>query len=127
MDVLTGKNFTNCVLTVTRYFGGTLLGTGGLVKAYSAAAKAVAAACTVTPLEQKCRVAVRLPYEVYALAERLLKTAGAEEIQCVFETGVLLTCMLPEAQTSRLSTELADISAGRAQCVFTANTNTRES
>ncbi len=39
MDVLTGENLTNTALVVTRYFGGTLLGTGGLVRAYSAAAK----------------------------------------------------------------------------------------
>lgn len=41
LDVLCGKNCTNALLTVTRYFGGTLLGTGGLVKAYTDAAKAV--------------------------------------------------------------------------------------
>lgn len=41
LSVLQGNNFTNVLLTVTRYFGGTLLGTGGLVKAYSDAAKLV--------------------------------------------------------------------------------------
>lgn len=41
LDVLKGHNCTNCILTVTRWFGGTLLGTGGLVKAYSGGAKQV--------------------------------------------------------------------------------------
>ena len=41
LDVLKGRKCTNTVLTVTRWFGGTLLGTGGLVKAYSGGAKAV--------------------------------------------------------------------------------------
>ena len=39
MDVLTGAGLTNIVVVVTRYFGGTLLGTGGLVRAYSGAVK----------------------------------------------------------------------------------------
>ena len=39
MDVLAGSDVTNCLVVVTRYFGGTLLGTGGLVKAYSSAAR----------------------------------------------------------------------------------------
>ena len=41
LDVLKGRKCTNLVLTVTRWFGGTLLGTGGLVKAYGSCAKSV--------------------------------------------------------------------------------------
>ena len=40
LTILEGKNLTDCVAVVTRYFGGTLLGTGGLVRAYSAATEA---------------------------------------------------------------------------------------
>ena len=40
LDVLTGAGLCDTVVVVTRYFGGTLLGTGGLVRAYTAAAKA---------------------------------------------------------------------------------------
>ena len=39
LDVLAGEKITNACVVVTRYFGGTLLGTGGLVRAYSAAVK----------------------------------------------------------------------------------------
>jgi putative IMPACT (imprinted ancient) family translation regulator len=45
MDILVGTHCTNILLTVIRYFGGTLLGTGGLVRAYGDAARAVLALC----------------------------------------------------------------------------------
>ena len=40
LDIITSQDIHNCLVVVTRYFGGTLLGTGGLVRAYQAAAKA---------------------------------------------------------------------------------------
>jgi uncharacterized YigZ family protein len=53
MNVLGGKECTNILLTVTRYFGGTLLGTGGLARAYGQAAREVLArAETTTPLRE---------------------------------------------------------------------------
>ena len=53
LDVLKGSGCTNIMLTVTRYFGGTLLGTGGLVKAYSDSAKAVLEITKFEPLIEK--------------------------------------------------------------------------
>ena len=50
LDVLRGRGCTNTVLTVTRWFGGTLLGTGGLVKAYGNGAKGVIAAADAAGL-----------------------------------------------------------------------------
>ncbi len=47
MDVLTGQGLHNVLVVVTRYFGGTLLGTGGLVRAYSAAVKAGLENCVI--------------------------------------------------------------------------------
>ena len=48
LDVLTGAGLCDTVVAVTRYFGGTLLGTGGLVRAYTAAAKAGVEGCCLT-------------------------------------------------------------------------------
>jgi uncharacterized YigZ family protein len=113
MDVLAGKNYTNCLLTVARYFGGTLLGTGGLVKAYGDAAKAVIALCKSSPLVQKCRVSAQIPYESYERCARLFAQLGAEGVENVFETDVTITVELPQVHLEQLKKELADITSGR--------------
>ena len=65
LDVLKGSGCTNILLTVTRYFGGTLLGTGGLVKAYSDSAKAVLDITKFEPLIEKSNFKFSLNYDMY--------------------------------------------------------------
>jgi uncharacterized YigZ family protein len=114
MDILTGKKCTNMLLTVTRYFGGTLLGTGGLVKAYGDAAKAALSVCGFKPLAAKCAFSVSVPYHVYQKTEGLLRSLGAEEIQRVFETGVHITGLIPEAAWAALQAEITDLTGGKS-------------
>jgi uncharacterized YigZ family protein len=102
MDILAGKNCTNILLTVTRYFGGTLLGTGGLVKAYGDAAKAVLAVCEFKPFIEKCRFAFSIPYDAYTKAERFLLSSGAENVDTVFETEVTITGSIPKTDLGSL-------------------------
>ncbi len=69
LDVLKGQGFTNAVLTVTRWFGGTLLGTGGLVKAYSASAKEVTekarAEGAIVPLVEYTEFSITADYSLH--------------------------------------------------------------
>lgn len=65
LDVLKGSGITNVLLTVTRYFGGTLLGTGGLVHAYGDSAKAVLAVCKTEPLVEKKDFSFTASYSLY--------------------------------------------------------------
>lgn len=64
-DVLKGRNLTNLILTITRYFGGTLLGTGGLVKAYGDAAREVLDKAKTERYIPKIRFCFKASYEVY--------------------------------------------------------------
>jgi uncharacterized YigZ family protein len=118
MDILTGKNCTNILLTVTRYFGGTLLGTGGLVKAYGDAAKAVLAVCRFEPLIEKCRFAFSIPYDAYAKAERFLLSAGAENVDAVFETSVTVTGSIPKTERDALREFILDLTGGKCAAVI---------
>jgi uncharacterized YigZ family protein len=115
MDILAGKNCTNILLSVTRYFGGTLLGTGGLVKAYGDAAKAALAVCRFEPLVEKCRFTFSIPYDAYAKTERFLPSAGAENVNAVFETDVTVTGTIPKNGWESLRAFISDLTAGKGE------------
>lgn len=77
LNVLQKEGLTDCVLVVTRYFGGILLGGGGLVRAYSHAAKlAVDAGGTVTRAECSI-VKIRCDYTFYGGSPRLSRSRAA--------------------------------------------------
>ena len=78
LAVLKGSGCTDILLTVTRYFGGTLLGTGGLVKAYTEAAQAVLALAHTEVFAEREEFGLRLSYEDYETCNRLLKKFGAK-------------------------------------------------
>ena len=112
LDVVQGAELMQCVAVVTRYFGGILLGTGGLVRAYShAAARAVEAAGRVCMkpcvlMETVCDYAQygrRLPY---------IAASGGTVEDTVFAEGVSLRFRLPEDESARFEKGLADLTAG---------------
>ena len=75
--VLQGSGLGDVCVVVTRYFGGTLLGTGGLVRAYGDAVKAVLAELPRTEKVAQCRVTVRTPYGLYEPVRLLAESHGA--------------------------------------------------
>lgn len=78
LAVLKGSGCTDILLTVTRYFGGTLLGTGGLVKAYTEAAQAVLALAHTEVFAEREEFGLRLSYEDYETCKRLFKKFGVK-------------------------------------------------
>ena len=83
LEAIRHAGLVDCIVVTTRYFGGTLLGTGGLVRAYTAAANAVLAAAKQVTVQVCVRGVLRVEYPLYELAQRLLADAGArlEEVQ----------------------------------------------
>lgn len=113
LAVLRGADLGDTVLVITRYFGGTKLGTGGLVAAYGAAAKA---ALTTLETEEKVtrhRYELRIPY---ALREPVVRLLGEHEGTLEhesFEADVTLTYWIPEEWEGALADAVRDLSAGR--------------
>lgn len=115
LEVLKGSGVTNVILTVTRWFGGTKLGTGGLVKAYTESAQGVVALMRTHELVAMSRFGVDVPYGLYEQVKKLLAAHGAEIQTEEFGEGVSMAGRLRESETEPLAVQLRDLSRGKIQ------------
>ncbi len=114
LAVLRGSGLGDATLVVTRWFGGTLLGTGGLVHAYGGAARAVLDVVERVPRIIRCTLLATLPYTCYELARRALQAADARIDDETFTDVVSVLFTLPERNAAGLTAALVELSAGRA-------------
>ena len=99
---------------VTRYFGGVLLGSGGLVRAYSKAASLALEAAGLARMAEWRRVRVLCSYAQYERVRRLLGDFGAEDQEAAFGADVEIGALLPAGSGGSFSARLADLTAGGA-------------
>ncbi len=113
LDVLLKEGLVDVCLVVTRYFGGTLLGAGGLIRAYSHGSKiAVLAGNIITMAE--CRIAeVNVDYSFYERLTSLLEGLGANIESTDFADNVKVTFSIKEDLFEAFSDKLTDISQGK--------------
>jgi len=102
------------VAVVTRYFGGTLLGKGGLVRAYTAGVVEALAALGTVERVRRSRVAVEIEYGHYEGVRRLLPGFEAEVLGETFGATVGLVVQLPCGALERLERAILDLTAGDA-------------
>lgn len=112
-EVLKGSGISNICILIVRYFGGTLLGTGGLVKAYGDSAKLVLENIETEELIEKTSFKFDIPYDLYESTKRILNDVKASDIQEVFETQIKISGQLPKDNIISLQTQLADLSNGK--------------
>ncbi|MBQ4480768.1 MAG: YigZ family protein [Victivallales bacterium] len=114
LEVLKGSGITNVLLTVTRWFGGTKLGTGGLVKAYGDAAKGVLATAVSREIIPMTHFAFTLPYPLIESGKRLLREFGfVIQAEDYLAGGDALEGEIPSEHAEALTRRLADISRGQ--------------
>lgn len=117
LDVLKGKNCTNVILTVTRWFGGTLLGTGGLVKAYSGGAKQVLEVAeeqnAFEPLVQKKSFKITLDYSLLKPIKIRMENYHFFDVEEIFDTQVHIQGQIKEDEYSSFTKEIFEFSNGR--------------
>lgn len=112
MDVLTGKGLTNVLCVVTRYFGGILLGAGGLVRAYSkSAADAVTKAGMVSYLPGTI-LDIPMDYSRYGALEGFIR-ANAEVRNVAFAQNVVVTAAVEDTNLLKFMKEVTERSDGR--------------
>lgn len=125
LSVVRGSGLGDVVVVVTRYFGGTLLGTGGLVRAYGDTAKAVLAALPRTEKIARRRLLITVPYSAYEQTQRLIAAHRGTVEREEFATEVTLEISVPEARVAALTGALRELTAGRA--ILSDQPNTEQS
>ncbi len=120
LEALRGAGLADVCCVVTRYFGGTLLGPGGLVRAYEAATKeAVAAAEAAEQLVSMTlvtRVTCVLPYAAYGRVEHLVGECGGRIKDSIFAEDVQLTCVFRTGDEARFVSAMREMAAGEELC-----------
>ncbi len=113
LEVLLGEGICDIAVVVTRYFGGVLLGTGGLVRAYSAAVKEGLRNCVTGYRRLGAKIEVQTDYTglgklQYLLASRQISPIGEE-----YGADVKLRLLIPAEEAESLKAELNDALNGR--------------
>lgn len=125
LAVLRGSGLSDAALVVTRYFGGSLLGTGGLVRAYSEAARLVLEKLPRARLVEVSRLCLRLPYAFYGPCRRAAEEMGALVSRATYGDGVELELEIPSEDEERLRSLVAGISAGTVSCELLGSASVR--
>lgn len=112
LNVLQKEELIDCVLVVTRYFGGILLGGGGLVRAYSHAAKIAVDAGGIVTRAECSIVKIRCDYTFYGRLASLIPEQGGIVEDTAFEDAVTVKMRIPQELESAFETRLVDLSNG---------------
>ena len=115
LDVLKGRNCTNILLTVTRWFGGTLLGTGGLVKAYGDSAKAVLDKGIYVPLIERRPFSFSLEYDLQV--DYTDGSDGITEEKEDFGTDIHLSGLVPQDNFDAIQKYIISLTKGKVSTI----------
>ncbi|MCR4952564.1 MAG: YigZ family protein [Treponema sp.] len=117
LDVLKGSGCTNFILTITRWFGGTLLGTGGLVKAYSGGAKGVLTAAASAGLfeeyVEKTAFQIKTDYSLLKKLQNCLASYKISNYREEFLADVTLTGEIPSGEFEDFCARVVDLTNGK--------------
>lgn len=114
LEVITGAGVRNCLVTVTRYFGGTLLGTGGLVRAYTKAAREALGNSRLALTVPGIIYRVNTDYNGIGKIQHAAAMAEAEITDTVYSDRVEMTIAVREDRSGALAAAVTESTNGRA-------------
>lgn len=115
LDVIRKNGCTDTVIVVTRYFGGTLLGTGGLVHAYTEAARGALLAAEVVTYNVRAEYSLRLSYSDYQKVLSELSALGFKTESCDFGADVIIFGSVLIEDSEKFENRMTEITCGRAE------------
>ena len=115
LEVLLGEGIRNIAVVVTRYFGGTLLGTGGLVRAYTQAVKEGLKACKIGRMRFGCDLKIETDYNGVGKILYLLGQRGIEPLDSAYTDTVTLQIRIPAETEEELGKEVVEATCGKAK------------
>ena len=114
LDVLMGEDIHNVAVVVTRYFGGTLLGKGGLVRAYSGATKEGLAHSQIISRIRGIKLSVDTEYGDLGKIQYILGERKITILDSVYTDKVQLTCVIPVEELTAVQEEITEGTGARA-------------
>lgn len=114
LEVLLGEEVRNAAVVVTRYFGGTLLGTGGLVRAYTQAVKAGLAECRIGVERAGFEVLIRTDYNGVGKLQYLMGQRGITPVDSEYGTDVKFRLIIPVESCEELEKAVTESTNGKA-------------
>ncbi len=113
LEVLKMRGLLNACVVVVRYFGGTLLGSGGLARAYTKSSALALDAAQMAMMEPSLRVSAQLPYTIWDLAQRRLSDMPVIIEQTNYGTDVQITFVMRNRDKILVESRLSQLSEGR--------------
>jgi len=115
IEVLKARGVTNCVVVVTRYFGGILLGAGGLVRAYSQGAAAAVNACGVGVIHPTARYIMEIPYPSLGRVEYFLKSQPVIVEDKAFSDAIVMTLIVKNEDEEKFVEDIISATDGKIE------------
>ena len=115
IEVMKSRGVVNCAVVVTRYFGGILLGAGGLVRADAQGSKTALDASGVVIMEKSVRQLVEVDYSTWQRLEHYLRTAPCQTLETEFTDRVLATLMMKKTDEAQVLSDITRLTDARAE------------
>lgn len=118
LEAIRHAGLVDCIVVTTRYFGGTLLGTGGLVRAYTSAATAALNAAKQVTVQVCVKGTLNIEYSLYEMANKMILESGAQPEEAQFSDKVTIPFVMLETDRDALALKLRELCRGNADLSF---------
>jgi len=113
MEVIKAQGVVNCCVVVTRYFGGVLLGAGGLVRAYTQGCVVGLKAAQVVVMEPSQRYICEVAYPLWDKVQHAMKSLPVQLVSSEFSTAVTFTLLVREKDAEQVLADLIRVTDGK--------------